>query len=430
MAEKRISSEDMPIPSGLNPIKTRSGPLKDEKQSAVEKGCKDLNLRSRDRIPSVSSSFRSLQLSTVSEKSDAEGPSSIQRSLPRTGGVTSPTTPGHGKKRNISLHFAPYIQESIHNFDTFPKDSQISNEDENTYKVNDKLGKKSSVQSSDIRKFPKGFKSYSHELGPRGGMRPVCPRAHSDNDLKELLGALHARFNTAKEEVNSELEVFAGDVVEILEKKVSLSPEWQEEIEDLLILARDCAMMPPSDFRRQCESIVQDLADKRQQMPMGLLKQLHTRMLFILTRCTRLLQFQKESDPDQEDSIHKFQQCLKGVPSVEISWMRHASKKSKGVASSEKHGDDPRNKMTMDGLNTFSKKQTVQNEHECPRTKCIYSVDQRNVSLPEDYADLTKDMTSLASQIQNKTMESFMEDSSKFSVKTAVPKKQVICELG
>lgn len=425
MAERRISSEDMPIPSGLNPIKTRSGPLKDETQSAVEKGRKDLNLRSRDRIPLVSSSFRSLQLSTVTEKSDAEGPSSIRASLPRTGSATSPTTPGHGKKRNVSLHFAAYVQESNHNFDPFPKDSQISNEDENrqisnedenTYKVNDKLGKKSSVQSSDIRKFPKGFKSYSHELGPRGGMRPVCPRAHSDNDLKELLGALHARFNTAKEEVNSELEVFAGDVVEILEKKVSLSPEWQEEIEDLLIVARDCAMMPPSDFRRQCESIVQDLADKRQQMPMGLLKQLHTRMLFILTRCTRLLQFQKESDPDQEDSIHKFQQCLKGVPSVEISWMRPASEQSKVVASSEKQRDDPRNKMIMDGSSTFSNKQAVQNES--------YFVDQRNVTLPEDYADLTKDMTSLASQIQNKTMESFMEDSSKFSVKTAAPKNK------
>lgn len=384
MAKKSISSEDMPIPSGLNPIKTRSGPLKDEKHCADEKGRKDLNLRSRDRIPSVSSSFRSLQLSTVSEKSDAEGPSLIQASLPRGGSVTSPTRPGHGRKRNVSLHFEAYIQESNQNFDPFPKDSQISIEDENTYNENDKLGKKSSVQSSDTRKFPKGFKSYSHELGPRGGMRPVCPRAHSDNDLKELLGALHARFNTAKEEVNSELEVFAGEVVEILDKKVSLSPEWQEEIEDLLILARECAMMPPSDFRRQCESIVQDLADKRQQMPMGLLKQLHTRMLFILTRCTRLLQFQKESGPDQEVSIHKFHQCLKGVPSVEISWMRGATKKSKVVASSEKfqkHEDDPGNKMNTDGSSMFSDKQILQKESvpcglECPRTKSIYSIEQ------------------------------------------------------
>lgn len=432
MAKKSISSEDMPIPYGLNPIRTRSEPLRDGKQSADLKGSKDLNLRSRDRVPSVSSIFRSLQLSTVSEKSDAEGTSLIQASLPRSGGVTSPTRPGHGRRGNLSLHFEAYIQESNQNFDTFPKDTQISNEDENTYNENDKLGKKPSVQRSDIGKFPKCFKSYSHELGPRGGMRPVCPRAHSDNDLKELLGALHARFNTAKEEVNSELEVFAGDVVEILDKKVSLSPDWQEEIEDLLILARECAMMSPSDFRRHCESIVQDLADKRQQMPMGLLKQLHTKMLFILTRCTRLLQFQKESGPDPEVSIHKFQQCLKGVPSVEIGWMQGASNKTKVVASSEnfqKRGDVPRNRRATDGLSMFSDKQTMQKESapcglECPTAKSIYSIDQRNVPLTEDYVDLTKDMTSLASQIQSKSMESFMEDSSKFSVKTAVPKNK------
>jgi hypothetical protein len=35
---------------------------------------------------------------------------------------------------------------------------------------------------------------------------------------------------------------------------------------------------------------VQDLDDHRQELSMGVLKKLYTRMLFILTRCTRLLQ--------------------------------------------------------------------------------------------------------------------------------------------
>ncbi|GMN46044.1 hypothetical protein TIFTF001_015229 [Ficus carica] len=54
-------------------------------------------------------------------------------------------------------------------------------------------------------------------------------------------------------------------------------------------------MTSPGEFWLQCEIIVQDLDDRRQELSPGMLKQLHTRMLFILTRCTRLLQFHKES---------------------------------------------------------------------------------------------------------------------------------------
>ncbi|KAK8600009.1 hypothetical protein V6N12_049871 [Hibiscus sabdariffa] len=54
-------------------------------------------------------------------------------------------------------------------------------------------------------------------------------------------------------------------------------------------------MTPPGEFWLQCEGIVQGLDDKRQNFPPCVLKQLYTRMLFILTRCTRLLQFHKES---------------------------------------------------------------------------------------------------------------------------------------
>ncbi|KAL8231377.1 hypothetical protein R6Q57_001155, partial [Mikania cordata] len=42
--------------------------------------------------------------------------------------------------------------------------------------------------------------------------------------------------------------------------------------------------------------------DRRQDLPTGILKQVHTRLLFILTRCTRLVQFHKECS--YEESYH------------------------------------------------------------------------------------------------------------------------------
>lgn len=127
---------------------------------------------------------------------------------------------------------------------------------------------------------------------------------------------MRSRFNVAKEVVDSELAVLAGEIVEVLERKDS-SPRAQEMIEDVLILARQCTEMTSSEFRGKCEGIVQDLADRRQRCQVGLVKQLLTRMLFILTRCTRILQFQKDSEPINEDSLHKFKLCLERVPAIE-----------------------------------------------------------------------------------------------------------------
>lgn len=119
---------------------------------------------------------------------------------------------------------------------------------------------------------------------------------------------IRAKFDKAKEEVNSDLAVFAGDLVGILEKNAESHPEWQETIEDLLVLARSCAMTSPGEFWLQCEGIVQELDDRRQELPPGVLKQLHTKMLFILTRCTRLLQFHKESGLAEDVNILQLRQ--------------------------------------------------------------------------------------------------------------------------
>lgn len=151
------------------------------------------------------------------------------------------------------------------------------------------------VTSGPRKRNPADIKSFSHELNSKGVRPYPFWKPRGLNNLEEVLVMIRGRFEKAKEEVDSDLAVFAADLVGILEKNAENQPGWQETIEDLLIQARSCAMTSPNEFWLQCESIVQELDDRRQELPPGTLKQLHTRMLFILTRCTRLLQFHKES---------------------------------------------------------------------------------------------------------------------------------------
>lgn len=129
---------------------------------------------------------------------------------------------------------------------------------------------------------------------------------------------IRAKFERLKEEVNSDLGIFAGDLVGILEKTAETKPEWRESLEDLLIVARHCAKMPPKEFWLKCEGIVQNLDDRRQELPMGTLKQAHTRLLFILTRCTRLVQFHKESGYEEEHILGLHQLSDLGIYSEQI----------------------------------------------------------------------------------------------------------------
>lgn len=114
---------------------------------------------------------------------------------------------------------------------------------------------------------------------------------------------LRGKFEKLKEEVNSDLGIFAGDLMGILEETSGSNPESKEMLEDLLIMASKCAKMTSNDFWLKCESIVQDLDDRRQDLPMGILKQVHTRLLFILTRCTRLVQFYNECGHEESHHI-------------------------------------------------------------------------------------------------------------------------------
>ncbi|XP_065868897.1 probable serine/threonine protein kinase IRE isoform X2 [Euphorbia lathyris] len=150
------------------------------------------------------------------------------------------------------------------------------------------------VTSGRKKKTP-DVKSFSHELNSKG-VRPFpIWKSRAFGHMEEIMVAIRAKFDKLKEEVDADLGIFAGDLVGILEKTNDSHPEWKENLEDLLVVARQCSIMPPSEFWVKCEVIVQNLDDRRQELPMGIIKQAHTRLLFILTRCTRLVQFQKES---------------------------------------------------------------------------------------------------------------------------------------
>ncbi|KAI4383069.1 hypothetical protein MLD38_008949 [Melastoma candidum] len=154
--------------------------------------------------------------------------------------------------------------------------------------------------TSGRKKRAADIKSFSHELNSKG-VKPFPlwkPRAFTH--MEEIMEAIHAKFDKLKEEVDADLGIFAGDLVSILEKYPECKSKWKESLEDLLIMASKVAKMPPDEFWVKCEAIVQRLDDKRQELPMGTLKQVHTRLLFILSRCTRLVQFQKESGYEED----------------------------------------------------------------------------------------------------------------------------------
>ncbi|GFP88277.1 probable serine/threonine protein kinase ire [Phtheirospermum japonicum] len=156
-------------------------------------------------------------------------------------------------------------------------------------------------------------KSFSHELDSKG-VRPLpFWKSRAIGRIEEIMVMVRSKFDKLKEEVNADLGIFAGDLVSVLEKTSEYHPHWKECLEDLLVLARQCAKMPPGEFWVKCESIVQNLDDRRQELPMGTLRQVHTRLLFILTRCTRLVQFQKENCYEEDHILASHQLSDLGV---------------------------------------------------------------------------------------------------------------------
>lgn len=137
-------------------------------------------------------------------------------------------------------------------------------------------------------------------------------------EIQDLLGSFYSKFEAAKKEVNADLAAFAEDVANGLENG-TLSEE-QETAEYLILLSEKCMETTPPRFWDDCEGVVQILTVRLQKSQRECMKQLLTRMLFILTRCNRILQFHKDSDPINEESLTRFQQCIESVPTFDRKW--------------------------------------------------------------------------------------------------------------
>ncbi|KAG7577661.1 Protein kinase domain [Arabidopsis thaliana x Arabidopsis arenosa] len=314
---------------GLNRIKTRSGPLPQERVFNYRNDPATSNLSKMGADGDLGSGSATSGSGSGNRKKEA---GSSKLGLEENMGRTRPSdnksdrdslSPDTGPPRSLSPTF-PASGSRLQNVASSSgtgrsemssgRSGPLRNSDfctpENSYEwENPKESESPRYQallrmtSAPRKRFPGDIKSFSHELNSKG-VRPFpLWKPRRSNNVEEILVLIRAKFDKAKEEVNSDLAVFAADLVGVLEKNAESHPEWEETFEDLLILARSCAMTTPGDFWLQCEGIVQDLDDRRQELPPGVLKQLHTRMLFILTRCTRLLQFHKESWGEEEQVV-------------------------------------------------------------------------------------------------------------------------------
>ncbi|CAL1355901.1 unnamed protein product [Linum trigynum] len=304
------------IPTGLNRIKTRRVSSR-EKLSSKHDESFEYKAREPPRPPPP---FR--------------GKIKQQKSLARGQGAGSSPSSRAGeqhKGKKIARWFSSYFSrdaghligspmESGAEAGTLEKDEPTGTRFSNAgnHQSQEQYSTESQVQSRS--KGTKVLKSFSHEIGLQSSITAPPPRAQSFTDLKELLGSFHSRFDAAEELAKVELATFTTDVTDILNNIDSSSQQEFNMAQDLLSVAQLCMEMTSPQFRAKCEEIVQDLTEKRKNCQTGLLKWLFTRILFILTRCTRVLQFQKESEPIDEMTLNKLKKCLERIPSVELSW--------------------------------------------------------------------------------------------------------------
>ncbi|KAL9271600.1 putative serine/threonine protein kinase IRE4 [Drosera capensis] len=177
-----------------------------------------------------------------------------------------------------------------------------------------------SPDSATSHKASKAFKSFSHELGRGYGISPPQSRAHSFDDLEELLGSLQLKFYEAKEVVDVELASFVADIACYLEKNTSSLAD-QEMAKKLLVHAKECMGMSCEEFRGKCEGIVHELNQEEGTFSSMAVEValFFTRILFILTRCTRLLLLQKDASPFGKKAYLKFRKCLESIPTIDRS---------------------------------------------------------------------------------------------------------------
>ncbi|KAJ4917498.1 putative serine/threonine protein kinase IREH1 [Raphanus sativus] len=175
--------------------------------------------------------------------------------------------------------------------------------------------------SAPSKSYSRDNKSFSQELNAEG-VRPFPLRKPDrSNSWEEVLNLIKATFDKAKEEVNVDLKQFSEDLVRISKDNAKNHHELKVIIGNLMILTLKCTKTTSGEFWVQCEEIFQELDVKWHELPPGVPKQLHTRLLFILMRCTRLLQFQflKESWGQEEEFAQRSQSGPLSCPYYETS---------------------------------------------------------------------------------------------------------------
>ncbi|KAF3790685.1 putative serine/threonine protein kinase [Nymphaea thermarum] len=149
-----------------------------------------------------------------------------------------------------------------------------------------------------------------------------------------LLGSTYTRLDVIKEAMDHRLSLFTREVSAILVEQENMPAESREMAKELLVLSAFCKNLPCSEFQHKCEGLVGGLSEKRLLCQSGWLKQLFSKMIFILAQYSRLVQAYKEKGLINKNCLSMFMEYLNSVPDIEANWtpQRSSSRvKSDGV---------------------------------------------------------------------------------------------------
>ncbi|XP_078178147.1 putative serine/threonine protein kinase IRE4 isoform X2 [Carex rostrata] len=255
-----------------------------------------------------------------------------------SGGDDSPATPnwtpgnwdyGFPRGRKIANWFSSYFSpksgdKSNHCFLSTSEVNRLAIKHQSDCTILHKKGFKGKQPSSgshnQIPYVPSPLKSFSCELGSKIGIqRQSSLRSRSSGDLTVFVASFNTKFDDTKEMVNLDLEKFAKDLKDAMDN--GFLSEAQSTAQELLNLSRECVEMIPCEFRERCEKIVCDLIEWKHQSGSSPLEKFKTRLLFVLTHCTRLLHYGEENWKVDGEPFEKFKKCLESVPSFEMKWV-------------------------------------------------------------------------------------------------------------
>ncbi|GFR52786.1 hypothetical protein Agub_g15403 [Astrephomene gubernaculifera] len=121
----------------------------------------------------------------------------------------------------------------------------------------------------------------------------VIPRDPSGSPTTCSRGGNSHNFDEAKRQVDRDLRVFLDDVRELYaqigDREGADVPIVLEVIASIMDIAEECLETPVEDFKLTITDIVDNIEEERSSCQQRTIRALYTRLLFILTRCSRLL---------------------------------------------------------------------------------------------------------------------------------------------